>query len=83
MSLRTTELSALQLQIVMHLANGKTIAEIAKTVDRSEANVKYHTNQARAKCEARTLAQLAAVAVGRGYLAWDEVQRVVTLTPLD
>ena len=77
MSLRTTELSALQLQIVMHICNGMKIGEIAKEVARSEANVKYHADQARAKCEAKTLPQLAAVVVGQGYLHWDGEQHAV------
>jgi DNA-binding CsgD family transcriptional regulator len=78
MSLRTTELSLLQLQIVMHLSNGMTIGEVAKAVDRSEANVKYHTNQARAKCGAKTLPQLVSVVIAHGELQWSDGQRVLS-----
>jgi DNA-binding CsgD family transcriptional regulator len=79
MSLRTTELSALQLQIVMHIANGMSFTEVAKAVARSEANVKYHVGQAKAKCGAKTVPHLVSVVLGQGQLHWDGDQRAVTL----
>ena len=74
--MRSTDLSDLQLQIAMHLANGMTFAEIATTVDRSTANVKKHANAARRKTNSKTLPQLVSVAIARGWLEWEDDQRV-------
>jgi len=59
----------------MHISNGMTIGEVAKAVARSEANVKYHTNQARAKCGAKTLPQLVSIVIAHGQLEWTGEQR--------
>jgi DNA-binding NarL/FixJ family response regulator len=77
MSLRTTNLTSLQLEVVNHLANGLIYSEIATAVSRSEANVKYHANQARLKCGARTLPQLVSVVIAQGFLDWNGTQREV------
>ena len=74
--MRSPELSDLQLQIAMHLANGMTFAEIATTVDRSTANVKKHANAARRKTGAKTLPQLVSVVIAQGKLVWEDDQRV-------
>ena len=75
--MRSADLSDLQLAVVMHLANGMTFAEIAITVDRSEANVKKHANAARHKTGARTLPQLVSVVIAQGRLEWEADQRVI------
>ena len=73
----TIDLTELQLEIVMHLANGMTFDEIAKTIDRSTANTKKHANVARRKTGARTLPQLVSIVIANGQLDWDEERRVM------
>lgn len=75
--MRSSDLSDLQLVIACHLANGMTFDEIAKTVDRSTANVKKHANAARRKTGARTLPQLVSIVIAKGQLEWSDDCRVV------
>jgi DNA-binding NarL/FixJ family response regulator len=73
--MRSNDLSDLQLLVTCHLANGMTFDEIAKTVDRSTANVKKHANAARRKTGARTLPQLVSVVIARDLLVWNGEQQ--------
>jgi DNA-binding CsgD family transcriptional regulator len=75
--MRSTDLSDLQLVIAMHIANGMTFDEIAKTVDRSTANVKKHANAARRRTGAKTLPQLVSIVIANGQLEWSDDRRVV------
>ena len=73
-----TELSPLQLRIVMLLANGMRLEEVANTVICSVSNVKQQLAAARRKTNARTVPQLVSVVIARGQLEWQEGQRVLT-----
>jgi DNA-binding CsgD family transcriptional regulator len=63
-------LSQTQLEIVMHLANGLQIDEIADEIHRSPSNVAYHLGKARQRCHAKTLPHLVSIAIGAGALEW-------------
>lgn len=63
-------LSKVQLEMVMHLANGKQIDEIAELMHRSKSNVNYQLGKARARCHAKTLPHLVSIAIGAGALEW-------------
>lgn len=72
-----TDLSPLQLRIVMHLSNGMTLKEIATMLDRSTSYIKQNANQARFKKNAKTLPQLVSVVIADGQLDWTGGQRVM------
>ena len=72
-----TDLSVLQLQITMHLANGMTFAEIAVLLDRSTSFIKQNANAARYKLNAKTLPQLVSIVIASGELGWAKNQRVM------
>ena len=74
-----TELSTLQLHIVMHLANGMRIDEIAATVACSISHVNQQMAKARRKTSTRTLPQLVSVVIARGQLEWQEDRRVIAI----
>jgi len=61
----------------MHIANGMTFDEIARTVDRSTANVKKHANAARRKTGAKTLPQLVSIIIADGHLDWSDNHRIL------
>jgi DNA-binding NarL/FixJ family response regulator len=61
-------LTTLELEVVSHLANGCTTAEIALLTHRSERNVKHHATRARQLFGARNTAQLCAMVVRSGQL---------------
>jgi DNA-binding CsgD family transcriptional regulator len=65
------------LEIVMHLANGKTLGEIALAEDRSRSYIAKQTDKARRKSGARTLPQLVSIVVASGKLDWDGERRSV------
>jgi DNA-binding CsgD family transcriptional regulator len=67
----------LQLEIVMHLANGRTLNEIAKTLDRSRSHIGQQADRARRKAQARTLPQLVSIVIASGQLEWQDNQRVL------
>lgn len=71
----SSNLSHLQLQITMHLANGLTFDEIARMVDRSTSNVKQHANNARRRTGAKTLPQLVSIVIANGQLTWADDHR--------
>ena len=72
-----TDLSQLQLLIVMHLSNGMTLKEIANMLDRSTSYIKQNANQARFKKNAKTLPQLVSIVIASGQLEWKVDQRVM------
>ena len=72
-----TDLSPLQLQIVMHISNGMTLKEIATMLDRSTSYIKQNANAARFKMNAKTLPQLVSVVIADGQLEWTEGKRVM------
>jgi DNA-binding NarL/FixJ family response regulator len=76
--MRSTDLSSVQLEIVMHLANGKRFDEIAQEIDRCTANVKKHALAARRKKGARTLPHLVSIVIASGQLEWTESGRVTS-----
>jgi len=67
---RNYDLSALQLEIVMHLANGMRIDEIANNMDRSRSYVAKLADSARFKTNAKTLAHLVSIVIASGQLEW-------------
>jgi DNA-binding NarL/FixJ family response regulator len=71
------DLTVLQLQIVMSLANGMTLKEIAKSVDRSISHIKQQSDKAREKMGARTLPQLVSIVIAQGLLEWQKDHRVI------
>jgi DNA-binding CsgD family transcriptional regulator len=75
--MRSRDLTATQLEIVMYLANGMTFDEIATTLSRSTGNVKKHAGIARRKTNCKTLPQLVSVVIASGKLDWDGEQRSV------
>ena len=75
--MRSRDLSQLQLEIVMHIANGERLGEIAVAVDRSRSYVAKQADLARRKVEAKTLPQLVSIVIASGTLAWQEDHRVL------
>lgn len=73
-----TDLTDLQLQIVMYLSNGMTFDEVAHSVDRSLQNVKKHTMLARQKTGAKTVPHLVSIVIAHGQLEWTPEGRTVT-----
>lgn len=65
-------LSDRQLECIMHLANGKTMAEIGKTIFVSEGSVKQSLASARKKCGATNNAHLVSIVIARGFLVWND-----------
>jgi DNA-binding CsgD family transcriptional regulator len=76
---RSPDLSPLELEIVMHLANGKKIGEIAMLTDRSRSFIAKQANRARHKTGAKTLAHLVSIVIASGSLEWvdPEVGRII------
>lgn len=72
-----TDLSPLQLQIALHLANGKKLHEIASMLDLSLSYINKSANNARRKTNARTLPQYVSVVIASGQLEWRDDQRVL------
>lgn len=61
-----------QLVIVMHVANGLTLEEIAEIMHYSVSNVSYHLGQARRRCHANNLPHLVSIAIATGDLVWED-----------
>jgi DNA-binding CsgD family transcriptional regulator len=77
---RNPDLTTLQLEVVKHVANGYTLAEIAKEIDRSLSHCKKQADIARRKTGAKTLPQLVSIVIARGQLEWSPMDagRVIT-----
>jgi FixJ family two-component response regulator len=74
---RTTELSALQLTVVMHIANGMTLREIANHLDLSMTYIQRNADTARDKMNARSLPQLVSMVIAAGKLDWQAGERII------
>lgn len=57
-----------QLEVVMHLCNGLTIAEIASEMNYSESSIKKHIKLAKQKIGARSNVHLAAIIISKGQI---------------
>lgn len=75
--LKSPSFTLAQLEIVMHLANGMTIEEIAKQVHRSKSGVKQILATARRQCGAKTLPHLVSIVIAQGELVWHGDERSV------
>jgi DNA-binding CsgD family transcriptional regulator len=73
---RSPDLSPLQLQIAMHLANGMKLHEIANMLDLSLSYINKNANTARRKTNTRTLAHLVSVVIASGQLEWQADRRI-------
>lgn len=67
-----TDLTAMQLNLVMHLCNGLTLHEMAVELHCSNANVAKHLGIARKKAGARTLSHLVSIVIADGKLEMNE-----------
>jgi len=70
-------LDTVQLEIVMHLANGKQIDEIALEMHRSRSDINRRIGLARRRCKANTLPHLVSIAIASGVLVWENEQRTL------
>lgn len=70
-----------ELLIIMHIANGKSLEEIAVLVSRSRSNVSYHLGRARERCHASNLPHLVSIAIASGDLVWEDEGERRTLSP--
>ena len=68
-------LDLVQLEIVMHLANGKQIEEIATSMHRSRSDINRRIGLAPKRCRATTLPHLVSIAIASGALVWENEQR--------
>jgi DNA-binding CsgD family transcriptional regulator len=70
-------LDLVQLEIVMHLANGKQIDEICAEMHRSRTDVNRRIKIARQRCQANTIAHLVSIAIATGDLVWQDERRTL------
>jgi DNA-binding CsgD family transcriptional regulator len=70
-----TVLTTVQLEIIMHLANGLRTGEIAVATNWSEAVVKKKIGQARRDMSAKTVPQLVALVIADGLIVYEPEQR--------
>lgn len=63
-------LTRIQLEIVVHIANGLRPAEIAEIVHRSESSVKKVLATAQRSAGAKTLPHLVSIVIASGILTW-------------
>ena len=73
-------LTQTQLELVVHVANGYKMAEIAEMSHRSESSVKKTIAVAQKRAGARSLAHLVSIVIASGVLEWcvDEHERHIT-----
>jgi two-component system, NarL family, response regulator len=64
------ELTKRELQVLQHVANGRSNKEIGSILYISEATVKGHIRSILTKLEARSRAEAIAIAVERGLIRW-------------
>lgn len=77
----TSRLSQAELVIIMHIANGMSLEEIAETMHRSRSNVSYHIARARKRCQANNLPHLVSIAIATGDLVWEDAEERRALSP--
>jgi DNA-binding NarL/FixJ family response regulator len=70
-------LDPIQLEIIMYLANGKQIEEIAVAMHRSRSDINRRIATARKRCHANTLPHLVSIAIASGALVWVDEQRAI------
>jgi len=71
MSVQETQpLTRIQLELVVHVANGLRHDEIAEATHRSVSSVKKTLATAQARAGARTLAHLVSIVIAQGLLEW-------------
>lgn len=63
-------LTQTQLEVVVHLANGMKMEEIAQETHRSRSSVAKVLNSARDRAGARTLPHLVSIVIASGVLEW-------------
>src|SRR4051812_7517055 len=66
-----------QLEIIMHLANGRQLDEIAISMHRSKTDVNRRLALARKRCQATTIPHLVSIAIATGDLVWQDEQRTL------
>jgi DNA-binding NarL/FixJ family response regulator len=66
-----------QLEIIMHLANGKQIDEIATEMHRSRSDINRRIAAARKRCHANTLPHLVSIAIASGVFVWEDEQQTL------
>ena len=66
-----------QLEIVMHLANGKQIDEICTEMHRSRTDINRRIALARKRVKANTIPHLVSIAIATGDLVWQDEQRTL------
>ena len=69
-----------QLEVVMHIANGMSLDEIAIEMHRSKSNVSYHLGRARQRCQASNLPHLVSIAIATGDLIWEDEEECRVLS---
>lgn len=76
-------LTKIQLELVVHVANGLRHDEIAETTHRSLSSVKKTLATAQSRAGARTLAHLVSIVIAQGLLEWipDEGERQIQEGP--
>lgn len=65
-------LTQTQLELVVHLANGLRMEEIAAKVHRSKSSVEKTLGTAQKRAGANTLPHLVSIAIATGDLVWTE-----------
>jgi DNA-binding CsgD family transcriptional regulator len=70
-------LDIVQLQIIMHLANGRQIDEICIEMHRSRSDVNRRIKLARQRCNANTIPHLVSIAIASGDLVWEDERRML------
>jgi len=61
-----------QLEMVVHVANGLTTAEIAEHMHLSQSSVQQTLDKARTRASAKTLPHLVSIVIASGALEWNE-----------
>ena len=70
-------LDLVQLEIIMHLANGKQIDEICNEMHRSRTDVNRRIALARKRLKANTIPHLVSIAIATGDLVWEDERRML------
>jgi len=63
-------LTVIQLELVVHLANGKRMNEIAEATHRSRSSVEKTLSTAQKRAGAKTLPHLVSIVIAQGMLEW-------------
>jgi DNA-binding CsgD family transcriptional regulator len=79
MSTLVGRLDQVQLEIIMHLANGKQIDEIAILLHRSRSDITRRIANARKRTRTATLPHLVSIAIATGDLVWEDANAERTI----